>query len=100
MLVSSLLATDVQAPYGNVIDVAGDSTSQGALLDAFTPEGGVTVQGTWDLAANQAWSIIKEPAGSTHWVIENPASGLCIDIKDRVQTPGAVLHLWPIGSSN
>jgi Fibronectin type III domain/Ricin-type beta-trefoil lectin domain-like len=100
MLVSSLLVTGVEAPYGNVIDVAGNSTSQGAPLDAFTPKGGMTVQGTWNLAANQAWRIIADPAGSTHWVIENPASGMCIDIKDRVQTPGAVLHIWPVRSSN
>jgi hypothetical protein len=101
MLRSSLLVTDVEVPYGNVIDIEGSSTTERTALDAFTPTvSAASLAGTTTFAANQTWEIDQDPAGSSHHVIKNPATGFCIDIRDGAQTPGAVLQTYPKKSSD
>jgi hypothetical protein len=45
-------------------------------------------------AANHTWEILPNPAGSTHFIIKNPATGHCIDIRENSLTPGAALDAF------
>lgn len=100
MLMSSLRATDGPMD-GNVIDIEGNSTTKGTALDAFTPTVSAgRLVGTTTFAANQTWEINRDPRGSSHHVIKNPATGFCIDIRDAAQTPGAILQTYPVKSSD
>jgi len=91
---------------GNVIDIKGNSTAQGALLDAFpskagapvlSPQGGVAQPTP---VANQAWEVARDPAGSSHFIIKNPGTGHCIDIVGNSVARGAQLDAFPSKKSN
>ena len=92
------LPVDASAPgWGHVIDIEGNKGTAGTALDAFTPK--VTAGsfgGPVPPAANQAWEITRDPLGSPHYIIVNPGTGFCIDIRAAAQTPGAVLQTWTV----
>lgn len=79
---------------GNVIDIQDNSTQPGALLDAYPPKAGQSLTKPTTFAANQTWEVLPDPAGSSHFIIQNPA-GLCIDIRDNSIDPGASLDAYP-----
>jgi hypothetical protein len=86
---------------GNVIDIQGNSTNQGALLDAFPPKVGTrSLSGPTQFAANQTWEILPDPAGSSHFIIQNPGTGHCIDIQLNSTNKGAVLDAHTHKQSN
>jgi hypothetical protein len=58
------------------------------------------LDGTTTFAANQTWEIERDPGGSSHHIIKNPAAGLCIDIRHAAQSPGAILQTYPVKSSD
>src|SRR5271154_4667035 len=84
---------------GHVIDIEDNSTAAGAGLDAFTAKSGTTpvlIPGGKppQIAANQSWEVLPDPAGSAHFIIKNPATGFCIDIKNNSVSRGAALEVW------
>jgi len=80
---------------GNVIDIEGNSTNSGALLDAFPPKVGQSLNpGPVTFAANQTWEVLPDPAGSSHAIIRNPATGHCIDIQGNSVGQGASLDAY------
>ena len=98
MLMSSLPSADVIC---NVIDIEHNSATVGTVLDAFTPKvTTASLVGTAAFAANQTWEIEPDPGGSSHHIITNPGSGLCIDIRGAVQTRGAVLQVYTARRNN
>jgi hypothetical protein len=74
---------------GNVIDVKGSSTQDGALLDAYHAK---TAKG--ENPANQIWEFNPDPAGSSYYFIKNPLTGHVIDIQDNSTVDGAVLDAF------
>jgi hypothetical protein len=75
---------------GNVIDIQGNS-----LLDAYPPKTHLVLEGPpIPLAANQTWEVLANPAGSSHFIIQNPATGNCIDIKENSTARGASLDVY------
>lgn len=67
---------------GNVIDIEDNSTTSGALLDAFPPKVRQSLKpGPASYAANQTWEVLPDPAGSPDSFIQNLATGYCIDIQ-------------------
>jgi len=86
----------IKSNLGNVIDIEGNSTNAGANLDAYTPKVDAPSLGTGGkpVSANQAWEILPDPAGSSFYIIKNPATGHCIDIKEASQNAGAALDAW------
>jgi hypothetical protein len=98
MMICSMLS-------GSVIEIANDSTAQGARLDANPPKSGTVPvltpgAGPPKLAANQSWEILPDPLGSPHYIIKNPATGHCIDIRDNSQARGAALDAYPAKPSD
>ncbi len=97
MMISSLL-------NGHVIEIEENSTVPGgpvfpapkAGLDASNAKAqGFSLEGPPPpLAANQTWEILPDPAGSKHFILKNPASGNCIDIRDNSVSPGAALDAY------
>jgi len=84
---------------GHVIDIEDNSTAAGAGLDAFTPKSGTTpvlIPGGKppQIAANQSWEVLPDPAGSAHFIIKNTDTGFCIDIKNNSVSRGAGLEVW------
>jgi hypothetical protein len=79
---------------GNVVDIENNSTTPGTSLDAFPPKVGESLNGPATFAANQTWEVLPDPAGSSHHIIKNPATGLCIDIHNNSTSPGAALEAW------
>ena len=65
---------------GNVIDIEGASTANGALLDAFTQK----TTGT----DNQLWEFVPDPAGSGYYFIKSKLNGNVIDIQNGDTIPG------------
>ena len=89
----------------HVIDIENNSTSPGALLDAYTAKSGtVPVLNPGDpppkLAANQTWEVLPDPAGSQHKIIKNPGTGNCIDIQNNSTSPGVRLDAYPVKSKD
>lgn len=81
---------------GNVIDIEDNSIKSGALLDAFPPKVGQSLNpGPATFAANQTWEVLPDPAGSPHSIIQNPATGNCIDIQANSIGRGASLDAYP-----
>jgi hypothetical protein len=76
----------------NVIDI---STKSGALLDAAPSKASQSPRGPTTLAANQTWEVLPDPARSSHFIIQNPASGNCIDIQGNSIDRGASLDAYP-----
>lgn len=80
---------------GNVIDIEGNSTVEGAKLDAFPAKVGTpSLVAPTQFAANQSWIVLRDPKGSEHYIIQNPATGYCIDISENSLKPGAALDVW------
>jgi len=79
---------------GNVIDIQDNSTTPGTLLDAFPPKAHLSLTGPTTLAANQTWEVLADPAGSPHFIIQNPATGNCIDIQKNSISRGASLDAY------
>jgi Ricin-type beta-trefoil lectin domain-like len=68
---------------GNVIDIQGNSTQSGALLDAYPQKS--------RLADNQLWEFVADPAGSGYYFIQSKLSGYVIDIKGATKLPLSTL---------
>jgi hypothetical protein len=80
---------------GNVIDIQGNSVKPGTLLDAFPQKVWPSLNsGPAIFAANQTWEVLPDPAGSHHFIIQNPGSLNCIDIQGNSTTPGASLDAY------
>ena len=73
---------------GTVIDVQGNSTADGALLDAYP-------QKTTD-TDNQLWQALADPAGSGYYFIQNKLTGHVIDIAQNSTASGAALDAYPM----
>jgi Ricin-type beta-trefoil lectin domain-like len=84
---------------GNVIDIKENSTQSGAPLDAFPPKAAQSLSGPTTFAANQTWEVQPDPAGSPHFIIQNPATGFCIDIQSNSVNRGAALDAFPAKTS-
>ena len=84
-----------QDMVGNVIDIQDNSTEAGALLDAYPPKAGQSLTKPTTFAANQAWEILPDPLHTSHSIIQNPATGNCIDIRENSIDPGASLDAYP-----
>jgi hypothetical protein len=85
---------------GNVIDIQENSTKPGALLDAYPPKASQSLTEPTTLAANQTWEVLPDPAGSSHFIIQNPATGHCIDIRGNSIDRGASLDAYPSKKSD
>jgi hypothetical protein len=103
MMIRSLLNQHVidideksAAPGGPVFPAPG------AGLDAYhAKSGGLSLEGPPPaLAANQSWHLVPDPAGSSHFVIQNPASGNCIDIRENSVSRGAALDAFGVKKSD
>jgi hypothetical protein len=80
---------------GNVIDIQENSTKPGALLDAFPPKVGQSLNpGPATFAANQTWEVLPDPAGSGHFIIQNPHTKNCIDIQGNSLNQGVLLDAY------
>jgi hypothetical protein len=80
---------------GNVIDIQDNSTEPGALLDAYPPKVGQSLTQPTTFAANQTWEVLPDPLHSSHSIIQNPATGNCIDINHNSIDRGALLDASP-----
>jgi hypothetical protein len=104
MIQSNLQGTtnDGTNQNGNVIDIEKNSTTAGARLDAYPTKVGPSLNFNNEppFAPNQSWEIVADPAGSTHWIIKNPATGFCIDISENSRRSGAPLDAWPVKSKD
>lgn len=83
----------------HVIDIEGNSTNPGALLDAFTSKAtGPALTSTGGsagkFAPNQTWEVLPDPHGTGRQIIQNPATGHCIDIVENSRQPGAALDAY------
>lgn len=77
----------IKNPHTNhVVDVQGNSTKDGAPLDAYHEKSG-------DDAANQLWQLIPDPAGSGYYFIQNKLTGHVIDIS---AADGTTLTAFPL----
>jgi hypothetical protein len=76
------------------IDIRENSKKSGALLDAFPQEVWPSLDGPATFAANQTWEILPDPAGSSHFIIQNPATKHCIDIQENSIDAGASLDAY------
>jgi hypothetical protein len=76
---------------GNVIDIQGASTNDGALLDAYPQKSSAN--------ANQLWQFYRDPAGSGYCFISCKLNGNVIDIQRASSAPGARLDAYPMKSS-
>ena len=85
---------------GNVIDIEGNSTKEGAFLDAYPPKVARSLEGPVTFAANQTWQVLRDPAGSSHHIIQNPQTGHCINISANSQNPDAPVDVYPAKTSN
>ena len=93
----------VSALHGDVIDIKGNSTDSGAAVQAFPSKASgtdLTHPGVQTLAANQTWQVKPNPVGSGHHIIQNPATGHCIDIVGNSQSTGAALDAFAVKSKD
>jgi hypothetical protein len=84
----------------NVVDIEGDSTSDGAALDAYPSKVGESLSGPPTFAANQTWEVVPDPLGSPHSLLKNPGTGHCITIADSAWDRRAALHAASVATSN
>jgi hypothetical protein len=80
---------------GYVIEIAGNSDQGGAQLTANPPAVDQSLDKSVQFAADQAWEVLSDPAGSSHHIIQNPATQLCFSISENSLQPGAALHTGP-----
>jgi hypothetical protein len=72
---------------GNVIDIVGNNTAAGTLLDAYPQK----ATGN----ANQLWEFVPDPAGSGYYFIKSQLDGSVIDVQGNSLAPGTALDAWP-----
>jgi hypothetical protein len=72
---------------GNVIDIVGNNTAPGTLLDAYPQK----ATGN----ANQLWEFVPDPAGSGYYFIKSQLDGSVIDVQGNSLAPGTALDAWP-----
>jgi hypothetical protein len=84
---------------GNVIDIKGNSTVGGAQLVAYPPKATQSLDKPVQFTANQTWKVLPDPAGSSHHIVQNPATNLCFSIAENSLAPGASLHTGPVKDS-
>lgn len=72
---------------GYVIDIKGDSSKDGALLDAYPMKSG---------ADNQLWYFVQDPGGSGYCFIVSKLNGNVIDIQNASTISGAALDAYPV----
>ena len=72
---------------GNVIDISGNNTTPGTLLDAYPQK----TTGN----ANQLWEFVPDPAGSGYYFIKSQLDGSVIDIQGNSLAPATALDAWP-----
>lgn len=72
---------------GNVIDIEGASTADGALLDAYT----LKTSGN----DNQLWEFVPDPNGSGYYFIKSKLNGNVIDIQNSGGKDGTPLDAVP-----
>jgi len=84
-----MTSLSIQNKLGHVIDIQGNSTQDGALLDAYPAKnpGGA-------IPANQQWEFDLDPAGSGYYYITNPPTKLVIDVQGNSTKPGARLDAF------
>jgi hypothetical protein len=81
----------IQNPHsGNVIDIQGNSTAEGALLDAYTAK-----INPGDNPANQQWEFVSDSTNPGYYFIENPSTKHVIDIQGNSTLDGASLDAYP-----
>ena len=79
----------VNVSNGTVLDVAGASTQNGAIV----------IQHQWSGSASQVWRLY--PFGPTHYVFINLGSGKALDVAGASTVPGAPVIQWDwIAGSN
>jgi hypothetical protein len=84
-----------------VIDIEESSSGAPPLEARPLVGGGINLTGPPPpVASNQTWEIQPDPAGSSHYIIKNPATGRCIDIGGNSTARGASLDAWPEKKSN
>jgi hypothetical protein len=76
----------IKSKLGNVIDVRGNSTAPGALLDAYPQKA--------DGNDNQQWDFVADPGGSGCFFIKSKL-GNVIDILGNSTAAGTGLDSWP-----
>ncbi len=89
----------VNAINGDVIDIRDNSTASGALVQIYPSQAsGINLNhpGERTLAANQTWEIKPDPAGTGHHIIQNPATGHCLDIAQNSTSPGAAIDVFEV----
>lgn len=81
--------------------IQASSTGKGAALGAYpaTVDTGSLGPNPTQIAANQAWEVLPDPAGSSHYIIKNPATGFCIDIEGNSLSAGAALDAYSVKTS-
>jgi hypothetical protein len=84
---------------GYVIDIKGNSTVGGIQLVADPPAVGQSLNKPVSFAADQAWKVLSDPAGSSHHIIQNASTNLCFSIAENSLEPGAALHTGPVKHS-
>jgi len=80
---------------GHVIDIQGNSTANGAPLDAYHAK-----LGSGENSTNQQWQFLPDPAGSGHYIIQNPFTLQAIGIKGNSTTDGALLGAYNINADS
>jgi Ricin-type beta-trefoil lectin domain-like len=91
----------VSAINGDVIDIRDNSTASGAPVQIYPSKAsGINLNhpGVQTLAPNQTWEIKPDPAGSDNHVIQNPATGHCLDIEQASLSPGAAIDAFEVKS--
>jgi hypothetical protein len=80
----------IKSKLGNlVIDIQGASTKPGTPLDAYTKK---TTSPDWN---NQLWEFVTSHFEGSY-VLQNPASGLVIDVQGAKTNPGTPLDAYTL----
>lgn len=79
---------------GNVISIQASSKNGNTPLDALPPTAHLSLTGPTTLAPNQTWEVLPDPAGSFHFIIQNPATGKCIDIQGNSTARATALDAY------
>jgi hypothetical protein len=78
----------IQSKLGDlVMDIQGSKNAPGTLLDAFTKKT------TAPTNANQLWQFVPGPLDG-YYFIQNPSTGLVVDIQGAKATPGTLLDAF------
>jgi hypothetical protein len=77
---------------GNVIDIAGASTSSGAKVDAYPQKSSGT--------ENQMWEFVADPGGSGYFLIKSQLDGSVIEVPGLLALPGVGLDVTSLVDYN